>query len=315
LAEGHCGHLNSPHFVEPPGFTGINAEAFWSADSKWAAFPVVTELRKIRVPDGAPEVIGRLPSFNRGGAWAQDGTLLVTSTNDPVWYLYVLRPGAGSFERLTVPGLSEGEYFHPEFLPDSLNFLFAFHPRRSHDSKIYLATLDGARVKNPVRLMTNETAVHFTPANGGQILFVRNDNLYSRGLNLSQRKLVDDPVLVHVDVTSAPAYAGGFFRFALWPDRLASRQAGVLSDHGVRRQGQFRGNQRPPGGLQLGTPFPGRDPPTQRVDRRAATVRARLTGIACLKRFCCVVCVVARRVWVARPARLQDCHARGKRLG
>jgi len=170
-------------------------------------------------------VIGRLPSFNRGGAWAQDGTLLVTSTNDPVWYLYVLRPGAGSFERLTVPGLSEGEYFHPEFLPDSLNFLFAFHPRRSHDSEIYLATLDGARVKNPVRLMTNETAAHFTPANGGQILFVRYDNLYSRGLNLSQRKLVDDPVLVHADVTSAPAYAGGFFRFALWPDRLASLPA------------------------------------------------------------------------------------------
>ena len=60
---------------------------------------------------------------------------------------------------------------------------------------------------DPVKLMHNPTSVHYTPAGGGRMLFVRNDNLYSQRLNLKERKLEGDPELVQQDVASAPGFA------------------------------------------------------------------------------------------------------------
>ena len=187
-------NMNALQMEELPGIAGIGGEAFWSPDSRWLGFPVASELRKVRIPDGAPEIIGRLPGLFRGGAWKEDGTILAAAADKGDWALYVLPPGGVAFQRLTVPGLKEGLYSHPEFLASSSDFLFAFRPSMSNNNgEIYLATLGGSRVTNPVRLMTNETAVHYTPAGGGRILFVRNDNLYSQKLNLRKRELTDDP--------------------------------------------------------------------------------------------------------------------------
>jgi hypothetical protein len=98
----------------------------------------------------------------------------------------------------------------PEFLADSSDFLFAFRADGAQDAEIFLATLKNEKVINPVRLMQNRTVAHYTPAGGGRVLFVRNDNLYAQRLNLKERKLEGDAELVQQNVASAPAVLAEF---------------------------------------------------------------------------------------------------------
>ncbi len=121
-----------------------------------------------------------------------------------MWGLYLLPPG-GALTRVEVPGLKDGVYSHPEFLPDSSDFLFVFRPDGAEEADIFLATLRNGKIIDPVRLMRNPTAAHYTPAGGGRILFVQNDNLYSQRMDLKERKLVGDPELIQRSVASAPA--------------------------------------------------------------------------------------------------------------
>ena len=53
--------------------------------------------------------------------------------------------------------------------------------------------------------MKNATAARYTPAGGGRLLFVRNDNLYAQKLNRPARKLEGEPELVQQGVASSPA--------------------------------------------------------------------------------------------------------------
>jgi serine/threonine protein kinase len=198
--------------VEPlRGMAGLSGEPFWSVDSKTVTYPVGgRELRKLRVPDGAPELAGQLPGINRGGAWTQDGTILMATSEAGVWALYMLRL-SGSPTRVDVPGLKDGVYYRPEFLPDSSDFLFTFRPDGAEQAEIFLATLKDGKVISPVKLMQNPTAARYTPAGGGRLLFVRNDNLYSQRLNLKGRKMEGDAELVQQGVASAPGIALAYF--------------------------------------------------------------------------------------------------------
>lgn len=51
---------------------------FWSPDSKWVVGASTGKLVRVRVPDGAPEVIASLPGPYRGGTWSENGTILVS---------------------------------------------------------------------------------------------------------------------------------------------------------------------------------------------------------------------------------------------
>jgi eukaryotic-like serine/threonine-protein kinase len=239
-------NLNSLEMQPLPSLVGLGNEPFWSADSKWIAFPSGT-LQRVRVPDGAPEVIAQIPGgFYRGGGWSQDGAILIATAESGVGGLYLLPPG-GALRRVEVPGLKTGSYFKPEFLADSSDFLFAFRPDGVQDAEIFLATLRNGKVINPVRLMKNPTAVHYTPAGGGRILFVRNNNLYAQRLNLRERKLEGDAELVQQSVASAPVYALAYFSVSrsglvAWrPGTQALSQVTVFD-----RQGKQMGTFGPP---------------------------------------------------------------------
>jgi hypothetical protein len=236
-------NLNSLPMEPLRSMGGAGGEFFWSADSKWLAFEVASQLRKVRVPDGAPEVVAQLPGLNRGGTWNQDGTMLIAAAESGVWGLYVLAAG-GALTKVAAPGLQDGRYFLPEFLPNGSDFLFAFRPRGATEAEIFLATLRHGEVTNPVRLMQNPTAAHYTPAGGGRILFARNDNLYSQRLSLRERRLAGDPELIEKGVASAPGEALADFSVSrsglvAWrPGTQALSQVTVFDRQG-RRVGAF----------------------------------------------------------------------------
>jgi len=109
-------------------------------------------------------------------------------------------------------GRPEGMSDWPEFLPGSEDFLFiSMLARGIEESEIYLATLRDGRAADPVLLMKNATAARYTPAGGGRILFVRNDNLYAQTLNRTARKLEGEPELVQQHVASSPAFGRAHF--------------------------------------------------------------------------------------------------------
>ena len=196
--------LDSFHATKVPGSeTSIN-EPFWSPDSGsvFYADTSVGGLMKVRVPDGAPEMVMPLPGPTRGGTADGKGTILVSGIfgNGP----YLLAEPGGKTETLTVPGLAKGEIWYPEFLPAGDAVLFLSLPADGASSEICLASFKAGTLVDPIPLLKNDTAARYTPAGGGRILFVRNDNLYSQRLDLGQRKLVGDSHLIAEHVGFGP---------------------------------------------------------------------------------------------------------------
>ncbi len=185
-------HLNALT-TEPVRTGGFRNPGFWSPDSRSFVFSDGTNLKKMRVPDGAPEIVANDIATMVGGSWSDNGTLLIPAFGErrgrPV------RRAGGRWSRETdrsdhLP--SDRWIWWPEFLPDSDDFLFLAFSGKVEDSEIYLATLRDGRAVDPVLLMKNATAAHYSPAGGGRILFVRNDNLYAQTLDRSARTLKGD---------------------------------------------------------------------------------------------------------------------------
>jgi hypothetical protein len=132
-----------------------------------------TNLKKMRVPDGAPEIIANGVATMVGGSWSDNGTLLVAGAVSGGPGLYVVPAGGGGAKRVEVSLTKDRVFLYwPEFLPGSEDFLVMAAASQIEESEIYLATLRDGRAADPVLLMRNATAVRYTPAGGGRILFV-----------------------------------------------------------------------------------------------------------------------------------------------
>jgi eukaryotic-like serine/threonine-protein kinase len=204
----HLRRLNqlAPESVRTGRFTN---PGFWSPDSRSFVFTDGTNLKKMRVPDGAPEIITNGVAALVGGSWSNNGTLLIATPSG----LYAVSAAGGVAKRIEVTGptfkTDENRGFYwPEFLPSSEDFLVLSEPaaRGIEQSEIYLATLRDGRAADLVLLMKNATAARYTPAGGGCLLFVRNDNLYAQTLNRTARKLEGEPELIQQSVASSPAF-------------------------------------------------------------------------------------------------------------
>lgn len=215
------GLAESPGLLRNPGTMG-----FWSPDSKMVAKPTPTGFQRVHIPLGSLESSVSFPYPTRGGTWASTGALLLSGTSE----LNVLLPGASAFVPMKTPGLGAGYYLQPEFIEGGPDFLFLHRTLAEEEFAIYLGTLNGDTVANPVRLMANATAARFSPSNS-RILFVRDDNLYSRKLDRKQRVLVGDPELVQNRVASAPAY--GLADFSVSHSGVLVWRAGGASKGGV----------------------------------------------------------------------------------
>jgi eukaryotic-like serine/threonine-protein kinase len=196
--------LDSPEARLIPGGDGSSNDPFWSPDSTTVVMHTANSLQllKVRLPDGAPEPIAPISVGSRGGSWSDAGTILISRASS----LGTVPASGGELKPVEMPeNLKEGRCVYPDFLPGSEDFLLEFVPDRDpEEAGVYLATLRDGKAVNPVLLLKNQTAARYTPAGGGRILFVRNDNLYSQKLNRSARKLEGEAELVAKGVASQP---------------------------------------------------------------------------------------------------------------
>ncbi len=204
-------HLNALA-PEPVRTGGFRNPGFWSPDSRSFVFSDGTNLKKMRVPDGAPEIVANDVATLVGGSWSDNGSLLVAGAVRGGPGLFVVPAGGGVAKRVEVPLTKDGFFLYwPEFLPGSEDFLVMAAASQIEESEIYLATLRDGRAADPVLLMKNATAVRYTPAGGGRILFVRNDNLYAQTLNRTTRTLEGGPELIQQRVASSPSFYAAHF--------------------------------------------------------------------------------------------------------
>ena len=224
--------------LTPTLVSANGGDSFWSADSTSVFFSSQGALVRIRLPDGAPEVVAQLPGFTRSGSANADGAILISSLQ----HLYLLEAPGGEFKKLEVPDSWVETY--PEFLPNGKDFLYS-----QRNSGIHLASIEDGKIVNSVKLMDNDNQASYTPAGGGRIVFVRNNNLYSQTLDLSQRKLVGESQLILEGVGSIASHSANRADFSVsrsgtvvWrPGRAASSQVTTFD-----RTGKVIGTTGPP---------------------------------------------------------------------
>ena len=237
-------HLNSLDLLPVPSSYVVN-EPFWHGSTAISFSASGRQLLGVRLPDGAPETLIPLDGFTRGGSWSDSGTLLVSELSH-----LVTRKPDGTAVSISIPDDRKGELVYPEFLPGSEDFLTFFKPD-SGEGEVWLATLSQGAVAKPAVLFKNDTAARYTPWDGGRVLFVRNDNLYSQRLNRSSRAVEGQAELVVRGVASQPSLMRADFSVArdgtvAWrPGRAALAQVTVFD-----RKGSVIGAAGPPGAIE-----------------------------------------------------------------
>ncbi len=204
---------------------------FWSPDSSSVFFARNRTLTRVRLPDGGPEAVLQLAGSSRGGSVNEDGAILYSDQER----LRLWAPG-GEVQTPEIPGVMDAARY-PEFLPNGKDFLVS----TLNDYGVYLATLQDGRVVDPVLLFESHTPVRYTPAGGGRVVFVRNDNLYSQRLDLNERKLVGAPQLIQEGIASLPGLTVNNADFSVsrsgavaWrPGRALSSQVTVFNRNGA----------------------------------------------------------------------------------
>ena len=110
--------------VASAGGTGFNP--FFSADGRWLAYFATGTLYRVPLAGGSAERLATIPPGNPAGAWADDGTIVVSAPSrfDNVLEISLARllPG-GTLAALTNPAPGE-DHQQPDILPGSRTVLF-----------------------------------------------------------------------------------------------------------------------------------------------------------------------------------------------
>jgi Tol biopolymer transport system component len=166
----------------------------WSPDGSQILFDTTNGLVRMGLPDGQPVTIWRGNHITRGYSWGPGGVLMATLGNPSGGELYLLPAEGGTPLVLGMPGLTNGRFFYPEFLPDGENILFAWAGFEDADAGLYLATIRNRKVtRGPLLLRRNQTAGHYSSSGGGRLLFVADDKLYAQRLDISRGTLEGEP--------------------------------------------------------------------------------------------------------------------------
>jgi serine/threonine protein kinase/Tol biopolymer transport system component len=189
---------------------------FWSPDSRSIGFFAGSKLKRLDIAGGVPQILADAAT-GRGGAWNPEGTIVFAPTNaSPLWRI----PASGG-EAVPVTTLKLPQQSHrlPQFLPDGRHFLF-FVQGSPDVQGIYLGALDGSATK---RLTPADAAGAY--AEPGALVFLRQDGLIARQLNVAAGTMEGDAVTIADRVDSDISFdLGGF---SVSKARLAYRTGGL----------------------------------------------------------------------------------------
>jgi Tol biopolymer transport system component len=187
--------LNSTS-ARPLAEVGNVSAPFWSADSRFIGFIEENKLKKIALASGTPETLCDIPGRYGAGAWNREGVILFSGVGTPgIWRISDI---GGAMAAVTTVDFSHGEtgQYAPVFLPDGRHFLFHKATTDLARRGAYLASLDGGEPSLLLQLDNPVVGVVANPAarNEGYLVFARQGALLAQSLDLSQYKLLGEPL-------------------------------------------------------------------------------------------------------------------------
>jgi len=157
----------------------------WSPDSRFIAFVVDSQLKKIDVNGGGPpQTLTTVYADVRRTAWSRNGVILVA---DGQTIRRISDAGGESSPVTTLDAsLQETNHSTPRFLPDGRHFLYTAWSSNPENQAVYVGSLDSpART----RLMSAESKAIYT---NGFIVFRRDEKLMARPFDATRLKFTGE---------------------------------------------------------------------------------------------------------------------------
>jgi hypothetical protein len=171
--------------------------AFWSPDSRFFAFFVDGQLKRVDRLGGPPQKVCDLPAMAIGGTWSHDGTIVVG--NNGRGGLQGCPASGGAAFPLTHPDTAGGEAdLLPSFLEDGRRFLYLHVSRAAPErTGIRLGSLGVAPERQSTeRLLVTGFGAAYVPGaepGNGEIVFVRDLMLFAQRFDTRRLELVGEP--------------------------------------------------------------------------------------------------------------------------
>ncbi len=187
-------------------------DPFFSPDSEWIAFFADGKLKKVSVSGGAAVTLCDAED-DRGGSWAEDGTIFFTSIPQPGVGLSRVSSAGGTPSTLTTPDPASQEITHrwPQVLPGGKTVLYTAHSAFGNyeDASLVVHTLEGN-----TRKVLHRGGYHGRYLPSGHLVFIHESTLFAATFHLDRLELTGQPVPVLAGVTASPDNAGAQFAFS-----------------------------------------------------------------------------------------------------
>jgi eukaryotic-like serine/threonine-protein kinase len=182
---------------------------FWSPDGRSIGFFAEGKLKRIDAAGGPPRTLANA-SVGRGGSWSREGVILFSPVTDGG--LYRVSASGGAATPVTKLDAARGESSHrwPYFLPDGRHFLYLVSSFGSGEEKqkmgIYARSLESGQ---ETLLVPAKSPMTFVAP--GQLLYLRDRNLFAQPFDPASLRLTGEPVAVAENVRYFSQTAGALF--------------------------------------------------------------------------------------------------------
>ncbi len=184
-------------------------DPFFSPDGEWIAFFADGKLKKVSVSGGAAVTLCDAAD-DRGGTWAEDGTIFFTP--NAVGGLSRVSSAGGTLQTLTTPDpASQDTHRWPQALPGGKAVLYTAGSRLGNfeDASLVVHALEGDTTK-----VLHRGGYHGRYLPSGHLVFIHEDTLFAAPLDLDRLELTGQPVPALAGVGSDPGTGGAQFAFS-----------------------------------------------------------------------------------------------------
>jgi serine/threonine protein kinase/WD40 repeat protein len=200
--------LNSMQAIPLNGTEG-SLRPFWSADSRYLAYTANrSQLKKVPINGGPPQLIGEFP-FAADGAWgAKDIIVFDGGATDSIRYVAA---GGGSASAATQLDHEANENLHawPDFLPDGEHFIYLASTDTTINSASYMLKVGAVHSDETKALFLVSTKVEY--CDPGYLLYVKDRILLAQRFDPDGLEVVGDPIPVAENIASPAGSAVAHF--------------------------------------------------------------------------------------------------------
>ena len=180
---------------------------FFSPDGRWIAFFAGGQLKKISVTGGLPVTLCDAPS-GRGGAWAEDDTIVFSPSSGREVRLLRVSSAGGKAEPLT--SLAEGEITHrwPQVLPGGVAVLYT---ASNSPGDFGEANLVVQPLPSGTRKVVQRGGYHGRYLPSGHLVYIHDGKFFAAPFDLDRLEVMGQPVPALADVASNADTGGAQF--------------------------------------------------------------------------------------------------------